>query len=187
MFRFLVLHLLLFPLSLANWASAQSSVQREVSSNTDAVDARTFALLFRRENAYLKQAKEAESQETPEAQLPFIMTLRLGLKEEQRSNFEQLTQAWEADVAPVRAEMNATISRFHATFPSGKLNADINATPPESIRELRREIDAITLQYRDRLRNAVIETDYQTLRDAALVSTGVRLTAVSPAANGGAQ
>ena len=100
MLRSLTFYLLLSPLGLAQLASAQTLLQQGASSNADLVDARAFALLFQRENAYLEQAKKAESQDKPATQLPLIMTRRLGLREEQRSDFEHLTQAWEADITP---------------------------------------------------------------------------------------
>jgi hypothetical protein len=60
--------------------------------------------------------------------------------------------------------MAATIKTFHASFPNGKLNPNIDPTPPPSLATLRAQIDSITLQYRDRLRNALPETTFQSLQ-----------------------
>ena len=141
--------------------TAQGVPQPTTQVDTDKVDAPAFAILFRRENAYLKAAKAAKSPESPETQLPKVIPNLFALDSTQASSVEHFAGAWEADVVPIRSQLTVAISAFHSSFPNGRLNPNVDPTPPAAIRALRAQIDAVTLRYRDQLRNDKQETAFQ--------------------------
>jgi hypothetical protein len=141
--------------AVAQPAIAQPAIAPLRGLDTDKIDVRAFAILFRRENAYLKIAQAASSPDDPRYAQKKVIPSLFQLDSVDTANLEQIAAQWEQEVKPVRAQLNAAISSFHETFPNGQLNPDVDHRPPASLLALRAEIDAITLRYRDRFRNSL--------------------------------
>ena len=150
-----------FVLPPARPIMAQTPSSPASSVNTDTLDARAFAILFRRENTYLAMAKAAASPDKPEASLNRFVPSALSLDAIQATSLEQIAGAWQKEVTPIRLQMTQAITAFHATFPNGRLRPGIDPTPPPQMRQLRAQIDQVTLSYRDQLRNALPEPVFQ--------------------------
>jgi hypothetical protein len=98
------------------------------------------------------------------------------------ASLQTIAEQWLSEVTPIRSQMATMITSFHGSFPNGRLGPGIDPTPPPALAELRAQIDIITLRYRDQLRNALPEADFQSLQTKVRRDLGKAMTA--PAVQG---
>jgi len=139
---------------------AQLATPAVPSANVDTLDAKAFAILFRRENTYLKMAQAAASTDKPEAHLDRVLPLQFEIESADTANFAKFANDWGRDTQALRANLLAAISRFQSSFPNGKVTPGVATTPPPELADWRAQIDAVTLQYRDKLHNTMREPDF---------------------------
>jgi len=156
-FTFLVLVRLCF---IPSPVQAQTTPPAVSPANLDQLDARAFAILFRRENTYLKMAKAATSPDKPEAHLDRVLPLQFEIDAADVANFAKFANDWGRDTQALRTNLLAAITRFHSTFPNGRVGPGVATTPPSELADWRAQIDAVTLQYRDKLHNTMREPDF---------------------------
>ena len=189
-FTFLVLVRLCF---IPSAVQAQSTPPAVSPANLDQLDAKAFAILFRRENTYLKMAKAAASPDMPEAHLDRVLSLQFEIDAADVANFAKFANDWGRDTQALRTNLLAAITRFHTTFPNGRVGPGVATTPPPELADWRAQIDAVTLQYRDKLHNTMREPDFARLQanvEKAFASSnqGQPSTSnVSPSAQGAQQ
>ncbi len=154
---------LLFVFCTVKPISAQQAATSSAPS-ADQTDARVFATFFRRENNYLRMAKAAPSPDKPEAHLNRVIPQQFQIDAIDSSSLEQVAANWERDTEVLRSQFLKVIAQFHGSFPNGRLKPGVDPTPPSALTDLRAQMDAVTLQYRDKLRNSMREPDFQRLR-----------------------
>lgn len=141
-------------------AIAQTVPSNPAQSDSDRTDARAYAVLFRRAVTYQRMAQAATSPDKPEAQLNKVLPNRLQLSGPDAASLQRIASAWSAEMMPVRAQIVATVKEFRKSLPNGSAGAGVDATPPAALGELQQNQDAITLRYRDLLRNAMRTEDF---------------------------
>jgi hypothetical protein len=156
-FTFLVLLSLCY---MSSPLQAQSTTPVVSPANVDTLDAKAFAILFRRENSYLKIAAAAASPDKPEAHLDRVLPLQLEIDPADTANFAKFASDWGHDTQSLRANLLAAISRFQSSFPNGRVGPGVATTPPPELADWRAQIDAVTLRYRDKLHNTMREPDF---------------------------
>lgn len=135
-----------------------------VPVNLDKVDARAYAVLFRRVNTYQKMSQAAASPDKPEAHLSNVLPLRFKLSEYDASSLRRVSAAWADEMVPLRAQIVATVAQFRNSFPGGIVRQGMDPTPPASLGKLQEQVDRVTLRYRDALRNEMRRTDFDRLQ-----------------------
>ncbi|MBB5340341.1 hypothetical protein [Tunturiibacter gelidoferens] len=158
------LAVLLFVLFAASPASAQQAANAVTPPSADSVDAKAFAVLFRRVNDYLRLAKAAPSPDKPEAHLSRVIPEQFQLTDDDTDSLQRVAHDWEHDSKILRSEFLKVVAQFHSSFPNGALRPGMDPTPPPALADLRRQMDEVTLQYRDKLRNTMLEPNFQKLR-----------------------
>jgi len=146
------------PPLLAQTASGTSS-----QVTADELDARLFSVLFRRVNLYEKAAKAASSPDKPEARLNTVMPRTLNLTPGEADSLRRISLQWEQDRTPIHDQVRQVILKHHEAVTNNGSIPPIDTTLPGSLRALQGQIDAVTLHYRDLLRNEMPENDFQKL------------------------
>jgi hypothetical protein len=162
-FAYFPLALVLFSLFTATPLLAQLATT-STALDIDKVDTKAFAALFRRENTYLQMAKSARSPASPEAHLDRVLPQQFELNADSSASLQKIASDWERDTGVLRTRFLQVVAQFHSTFPNGRLGPGVDSTPPSEIAELHAQMDTVTLQYRDKLRNAMQEPNFQKLR-----------------------
>ena len=137
----LVLSLGLLPCAVHSQTNAQSTPQAN-----DAGDARAFSMLFRRVGEHLKRARAAVSDDDPDSQLRLTLPTLLELTGTQAESLEEAATDWASESAPVRDQLVMAIAQFQSAHKSGG-----SVPQPPAIKEIRSQLDSITLEYRDQL------------------------------------
>ncbi len=163
-FSSILLALLLFCFGTARPLPAQPASVASTPLDIDKVDARAFAVLFRHENTYLKMARSASSLDKPEAHLDRVLPQQFELNADDTASLVKVAADWERDTKVLRTQFVQVVDRFHRSFPNGRLGPGVDPTPPSELADLRGQMDAVTLQYRDKLRNTMQEAAFQKLR-----------------------
>jgi hypothetical protein len=158
-----VLLVFLFSFCTARPLQAQQAISASTQLDIDKIDAKTFAILFRRENSYLKIARSAPSPDKPEAHLDRVIPMQFKLNDNDLANLENVANDWERDTKVLRTEFLKVIAQFHNSFPNGRLRPGVDPTPPSALADLRSQMDTVTLQYRDKLHTSMQEPDFQQL------------------------
>lgn len=95
-----------------------------------------------------KQGKDASSYRTHFKRIANLSDYHARL-------LDQVAAQYMAEVQPVNARAHALAEAYKAQYPGGKVpHGEKPAPPPAELKQLGEERDAITLRYRDNLRNA---------------------------------
>ncbi|HWZ53063.1 MAG TPA: hypothetical protein VNW54_16530 [Granulicella sp.] len=160
----LVIFALQFVFCMVRPTAAQQETAALTPLNIDKADAKAFAIFFRRENSYLRIARSAASPDKPDANLAYVIPKQFQLDAADLASVEQVASDWERDTKILRSEFVNVVAQFHSSFPNGRLRPGVDTIPPPDLADLRAEMDAVTLKYRDELRNAMRESDFQRLQ-----------------------
>jgi hypothetical protein len=158
--RLLIAFLLVVLSGLGNSAIGQQAGNSAVVS-TDRTDASAYRVLFRRVLLYKKLADEADAAHAPKPQLRRIVSNRFGFNDADGASLERLSLAYQGEINPLHAQITEVIAKLYARFPSGIAQKDSDTTPPPELAQLHQQEDAVTLRYRDLLRNSMREEDFQ--------------------------
>jgi hypothetical protein len=174
--------------SFAFLGSPFQSQAQSVSSQTaslqdeNQLDARLYAVLFRRVNLLGERAASAKSADAPEAGLPRVMPRQLNLSSFDAAALVRLSGAWYLEAAPIQTKIAATVKDFRSSLHDLANNAEANADSAAQLQELQSELRAVTLRYRDALRNSMRNGDYQAMH-TTLVQRFATTTTHSGTAN----
>ena len=141
---------------------------------SDKVDRNAYRTLFLRAAAYKKLADQADAAHTPKPQLRRILPARFGLSSADAASLERLALAYQNEIAPIHQQMALVITQFRNRLASSLPGTDTG--PPAEITELQQQEDAVTLRYRDLLRNSMSESDFQKAHAKILENFGKPLT-----------
>jgi len=165
-FRFSRLHLLVFALTsvVAFCIEAVPCKAQQPGgslTSSDRVDRSAYRILFRQAVAYQKLADEAEAAHEPKPYFRHILATRFVLTDDDNESLNRLAIAYQEEIDPIQKQAVEAIRRFRARFPSGIIQRGMDADPPSELAVLERQEDAITLRYRDLLRNSMREDAFQ--------------------------
>jgi hypothetical protein len=138
----------------------------------DRADRSAYRTLFRQVLLYKKLADEADKSPTPKPYLRHILADRLGLSDDNNTSLDRLAVAYQGEIDPIHKQVLATIASFHARFPLGVVPHGADTSPPPELATLQQQEDAVTLRYRDLLRNSMSEDDFQKFHTKVLASFG---------------
>jgi hypothetical protein len=136
----------------------------------DRVERNAYRALFRQNLLYQRLADEAEASHNPKPYLKRLQPDRFQLSEDDYASLCRLSIAYQKEIDPVHRQVLQAISKFQARFPSGVVEPGADVEPPAELIALQQQEDAITLRYRDLLRNSMREEAFQRFK-ACLWST----------------
>ncbi len=177
-FRVVVCSLLFVSVLQFRPAGAQTSTAPLTSS--DKVDRNAYQTLFRRVLVYDTLADQADAAHTPKPHLRRVLANRLGLSDDDSATLKNLALAYQNESTPVRAQIVASLAKFHARFPGGIAAPGVDRSPPPELLDLQRQQDAITLRYRDLLRNSVSADTFQRVHAIVQSTFGTGIKPNSP-------
>lgn len=141
-----------------------------VSASSVKQDTIAYRTLFRQAILYKKLAEEADKSPKPKSELRRILTTRYGFNEADGATLQRLALAYQAEIAPIHQQATAAIAKFRARFPSGTIPSGADSSPPPELSDLQKQEDAVTLRYRDLLRNSMREEDFQKVHAKIMAS-----------------
>ncbi len=157
--------------------NTDSSVLKAQQSNgavasPERVDTNAFRTLFRQALAYKKLADDAEA--SPDSKLHFnqLLATRYRLNEDDNASLQRLAIAYQGEIDPIHKQVLEVIKKFHARIPDRVIQPGTDMSPPPELASLQQQEDAVTLRYRDLLRNSMREEVYQTFHARLLKDFG---------------
>jgi hypothetical protein len=152
----------------------QSGAQQNPTSSAspDRLDRNAFRTLFRQSMTYEKLADEAEASHDPKPYFRRLLAARFQLSDDDNANLKRLSLAYQGEIDPIHTRVVEIITRFHARFPTGVIGPGEDPNPPTELKILEQQEDAVTLQYRDLLRNSMKEEAFKKLHATILESFG---------------
>jgi hypothetical protein len=159
--RLLIVPLLVVLSGIGNSAVAQQASASIVSP--DRANAQAYRTLFRRALNYNKLADEADLAHTPKPHLRHVLATRYALSDEDSASLQRIAIAYQTAIKPIHDRTVEVVKQYRARFPFGVIQAGMDATPPPDLSDLQQKDDAVTLLYRDLLRNSMREENFQKL------------------------
>ena len=104
--------------------------------------------------------------------LSTIQAARYGMNDAESIALLSMAQSYKTELLPIRAEVTSVLAAFHATLANSATFKDADHTPPSRLTELQQQEDALTLRYRDRLRNSMREERFQAFHKALMAKFG---------------
>ncbi len=137
---------------LAGGVSAQDSGQPQAPELPDEI---AYRHLFRYVTAIRKKADEAEGHGKDATSYRTHFKRRANLGDYHARVLDEVAVQYVGEVQAVDARARALVEAYRAQYPGGKVpHGEKPAPPPAELKQLREQRDAITLRYRDNLRNA---------------------------------
>jgi hypothetical protein len=162
---------------------AQSKTSAAVTEDPDKVDARAFAVLFRRVDLFEKMAKAADQAGQPKPHLRRNIATRFHLSPGDSETLLRFANAWTAETAEINAQGATAVVNFHKRFPGGVARKGMDTSPPPELGAIQVHMDSVTLRYRDLLRTSMSETEFQRVQSQVRETFGGTLVS-KPAASG---
>jgi hypothetical protein len=146
---------------------AASSLISEDRLNRD-----VYRTVFRQATLYQKLADEAEASHNPKPYFRHILATRFALSDDDGASLNRLSISYEKEIDPIQKQVVEIIKRFHARFPSGIIGPGMDPDAPPELAALQKQEDAVTLRYRDLLRNSMREDAFQKFHAKVLETFG---------------
>jgi hypothetical protein len=148
---------------LSSQAQKQAPFSAAVTSERvrEAQEAHIYRLLFRQSITYNRLADEADAAGDPKPYFRRLMPNRFKLDDYDSASLLRLSLAYQVEIAPVRKQIDAAKDAFLAKFPFGFRYPGMDMTQPAEIGELQDRENAITIRYRDLLRNELSSEVFQ--------------------------
>jgi hypothetical protein len=141
--------------------NAQSTISAPTAEDADKVDARAFAVLFRRVDTFEKMAKLADQAGQQKPHLRRNISVRFHLSPGDSETLLRFATAWTADTTAIHTQGTQVIANFHKGFPGGVVRKGMDTSPPAQLGVLQAQLDSVTLRYRDLLRTSMQESEFQ--------------------------
>ena len=145
---------------------------RSSLASSEKHDKTIYRTLFRQAITYQKLPDEAEAAPPPKPYLRRVLADRFELSDDDNESLNRLSIAYQAEIDPIQKQVLEVIKKFHARFPSGVIQPGMDADPPSELTTLERQEDAVTLRYRDLLRNSMREDAFQKFHANLLATFG---------------
>ncbi len=168
--RLVIIFFLLVLSGFGNSALGQPS--SNIAATQGKTDKIAYRILFQRTLLYKKLADEAESAHQPKPHLRHVLAHRYGLSDDDSASLERIAIAYQAAIKPVHDQIVAVAKQYRARFPFGVIPPGADATPPPELAQLQLQEDAVTLLYRDLLRNSMREENFQKLNQRVATDFG---------------
>ncbi len=156
-------------LVLASRGEAQSAISTPQAADT--ADAKAFRSLFRQTASYKALVEAAESGAISKPKLSHLTSDRFHLSDSNAAILENLAVAYQNEVLPLHQQALDYIEKFHARFPGGVIPKGADASPPTELAILQQQETALTLHYRDLLRESMPKGDFDVLVSTVRRST----------------
>lgn len=161
----LILHVVL--------ASAHcQTTSSDQTPSPDQLDKNAFRTLFIQDAVYRKLADDADLASSPKPFLRRVLATKFGLSGQDSASLDRLSLAYQAEVAPIRAQILGSIQKFHSKFPNSQIPRGADISPPPELQGLQQQLEAVTLRYRDMLRNSMQEQEFQRVQASVRDSFG---------------
>lgn len=134
--------------------ASDQSVQPEVP------DEIAYRHLFRYAGKLKKQAEELEGRGKDATSYRTHFERAANLSEYHARTLDNIATQYLSEVQVVDARARQVIESYRAQYPGGKVPKGENPAPPSELKQLRDQRDAITLRYRDSLRSAFGEDEF---------------------------
>jgi predicted membrane metal-binding protein len=144
------LALLAFSIDTCQIALAQVESTDIVAVNK--TDARAYRTLFRQVNGIKALYDQGRAVDKDLSFLKSGLAWRLGMSAEEYGSLEVVAGDCEADLAPIHAQIQQTITEFHKQYSLVGRNA---ANPSSQLAALQEDENAVVLSCRDRLQSAI--------------------------------
>jgi hypothetical protein len=145
-----------FPPSL----NAQSTISAP-TEEADKLDARAFAVLFRRVDTFEKMAEAADLAGQPKPHLRRTLPTRFKLSAADTDSLLRVATAWTTETAAIKAQRAMVIANFHKKFRGGVARKGMDTSPPAELKTLQAQLDSVTLRYRDLFHASMQDTQFQ--------------------------
>jgi hypothetical protein len=138
----------------------------------DRLNRDVYRTLFRQATLYQNLADKAEASHNPKPYFRHILATRFALSDDDSASLNRLSISYAKEIDPIQKQVVEIIKRFHARFPSGIIGPGMDADAPPELAVLQEQEDAVTVRYRDLLRNSMREDAFQKFHAKVLEKFG---------------
>ena len=121
-------------------------------------------------------AREADEAGTPKPHLRRNLQTRFQLSDDDNASLLRYAQAWSLAATPLIQQQDQLRQQFRDTYPGGAIPRGVRLSLPAGLQIVHSETRALTLHYRDLLRNAMRPTAYDDLESQIQKSFGVEVS-----------
>jgi hypothetical protein len=147
------------------WSGAsQTALSQDPSLDaiaTNKADATAYRILFRQVANFKKISDDSKADGEDKSYMRGILPRRLELTDTDAESLERISVACAAEMAVVQAKITRAVAAFNQQYALDKAAGKKVTNPPVALSDLQAQEDTIVLHYRDTLRSAMKETDFQ--------------------------
>lgn len=142
---------------------------------TNKADQTAYRIFFRQVNAYKKMADDAKATHQDKEFLRKVAPELVEINDADVPNLERIAVACSAELTALHVKVLQVIRQFQAEV---RTPGHKDTGPPPELADLQAQEIAIVLRYRDTLRNAMVESEFQRVQEEVRKRLGT--TPLSP-------